>query len=83
MTRTRDDGAGEAGMRPGPPAHAAAIPPAMVEAVKNMAESMELSVKERFRAAEALNAYAQKADADPAYAHAAAMIAHQLREMPR
>ena len=61
----------------------ATAPPAMVEAVRTMTESMRLTAEERSRAAGALEAYAQKADADPTYALAAAMIAHQLRELGR
>ena len=71
-------------MTPRPPMIAAATaPPAMVEAVRTMAESMGLTTEERSRAAEALEAYAQKAGADPVYALAAARIAHQLREVPQ
>lgn len=83
MTWTSDGIASEAGMKPASPHIAATPPPAMVEAVKSMAASMGLSAQERSRAAEALEAYAAKADADPAYAHAAAMIAHQLRALLR
>ncbi|MGR3593989.1 MAG: hypothetical protein ACU0B9_19140 [Limimaricola soesokkakensis] len=83
MTWTSDGVASEADMVPASASIATAPPPALVEAVKSMAASMGLSAKERSRAAEALEAYAAKADADPAYAHAAAMIAHQLRALLR
>jgi len=83
MTRTSDGVASEAGMVSASASIATAPPPALVEAVKSMATSMGLSAEERSRAAEALEAYAAKADAVPAYAHAAAMIAHQLRALPR
>ncbi|WPY96512.1 hypothetical protein T8T21_17315 (plasmid) [Limimaricola variabilis] len=83
MTWTSDGVASEAGMMSASATIAIATPPALVEAVKSMAASMGLSEQERSRAAEALEAYAAKADADPAYAHAAAMIAHQLRALPR
>ncbi|MGR3591487.1 MAG: hypothetical protein ACU0B9_03960 [Limimaricola soesokkakensis] len=75
MTWTSDGVASEAGMVPASATIAIATPPALVEAVKSMAASMRLSEQERSRAAEAFEAYAAKADADPAYAHAAAMIA--------
>ena len=68
MRQTSDGVAGEAGMMSASASVAIATPPALVEAVKSMAASMGLSAQERSRAAEALEAYAAKADADPAYA---------------